>query len=351
MTLLTPATLSLVVLGREELTDLVPPPAPIMASPTTALPLNALVLTSLVQQGNLPALATIRDIAPGMWLDCSQSPLFCEAAAQWNQRETLVWLKEQGFNCETASQGAVKAGSLSMLQLVEELAPDTVDEVTLIQAIDGDHPVIVGWLTEERGVELSYDLVMDVALEGKLPLLQRCYRYGGPEFIDEHHESLLLAAAQGGDIPTVEWLLTTQPEGEYEEMWEYAAIGGKVPLLEWARNQGYDFPSPHIMDKAGGEGGHPSVVEWYLTWREVSWDSVGEGAIEGNQVEMLRWARERGYQYRNKSILMALMHLSKHSLLHLVAEGCPYNKAELHSLISLTHNNEMVLRWLDKYLP
>jgi hypothetical protein len=210
---------------------------------------------------------------------------------------------------------------------------------------------VIEWLVKKKGIELDFGLVMTVAERGDLATLQWCYRNAEEDFIDTYHGTMLMSAAEGGDIPTVEWLLTTGPKGKYKEMWNYAAGAGQVEVLKWGREHKYLFPRNQRMDRTAGTGGQRAVVEWFLTWRKVSWVNVGEGAIEGNHNEMLQWAREHGYQLDETSIAIALAYESKEVFLQLLKDGCPYDRGNLYEVAHMGQDSERLLRWLDKYLP
>jgi hypothetical protein len=320
-----------------------------MASPATICSLAALSFLSLVRAGDIPALNAVRDLHLGVWSDWQKSTVPAKEAARHQQLTALLWLNEECFTFTDAAAGAVDGGSLPALWLVELVAPNTIGRHTLRQALASGRIPVIEWLVKKKGVELDFGLIMTVAERGDLATLQWCYRNAEEDFVDTYHGTILMSAAEGGHIPTVQWLLETGPVGKYKEMWSYAAGAGQVKLLEWGRGK-YRFPSPRKMDHVAGTGGQRAVVEWSLTWRGVGWINVGQGAIEGNQPEMLSWAQERGYQPDETSMAIALAYESKEVFLQLLKEGCPYDRSNLYEIAHMGQDSERLLRWLDKYL-
>jgi len=137
------------------------------------------------------------------------------------------------------------------------------------------------------------------------------------------HEETCCAAAEGGQLSTLQWLHGRVGFGYNIGMTcTGAAKGGHLEILKWARGAGCKWDT-HTCEEAAS-GGHLEVLQWAR--REgCEWNSrTCEGAAFGGHLEVLKWAREEGCEWDSRTCSWAAAGGHLELLKWAISNGCPH---------------------------
>jgi hypothetical protein len=322
-----------------------------MASTVTIPSLVERAFIALIAKGDITGLVSLKELDLGIWREWQHQTRFTVIAALAGQVGALVWLWDEGFRVEAAAMAAARSGCLPALQLLSRAIPEQFTQTLLEEALKNNRVITAKWLVNRYPNIMIPRLTecMDLAARGELELLQWCHTTWGTEFMREIHSYNLQGAAGGGQIPTIEWLLSLFPEFSYPSMWEWAALNGHLEVLQWGAARDYEFPNSRCMDEAAGEGGTVAMLEWFLSYREVDWQMVGYGAARGDNRETLLRAVKEGYTWGNPTFAASLYYQNKEQFLWLLEMECPYDREELYRIANSEGSTEL-LGWLDEHL-
>lgn len=215
-------------------------------------------------------------------------------AAKGGQLATLKWLRKKGFVLlPGVMTAAAESGSLETFQ----------------------------WL-EKKGCPLEVEICDMAARSGCLKLLQRtrelnspwrektsleAFRSGNLEMVKwmkeqecPWHPNNCLKAAQYGHLKLVKWELQENGGKWTQEICKEVARFGGLEILKWARSQ------KKRIWKANYD---TDDVMWVISTNPQkieNWESeIVDSAIEGNQLEVLRWAVKGGAQLKEEHLILA----------------------------------------------
>jgi hypothetical protein len=157
-------------------------------------------------------------------------------------------------------------------------------------AASGGHIHILGWL-RDRGHEQKYDSIMSSAAEaGQLSVIRWAHAVIGGDPGDE--ESCNLAACEG-HVAVLDWFHENGCAREHiAGSLLDAAYWGRLDVLRWARARGYDWDA-RMCANAAAEG-RLGTLRW-LRREGCPWDATAcENAASFGRLRVLRWAVEHG---------------------------------------------------------
>ncbi|PNH02548.1 Ankyrin repeat domain-containing protein, partial [Tetrabaena socialis] len=208
------------------------------------------------------------------WLEgrgCPRTAWVCmEAAQRVDSRERLEWLQQRGYPLtsdllrEAAAHGNVDALEFLLAQGVE------------LGEVDDDPP---------------YDAPHYAASGGHLAALKVLHAHGAP--LDD---GTVAAAAGGGHLPVVAWLVETLGAAEAlaADVFANAAMSGNAELLAWLHEHGCPWDASVFTNAA--RWGSEEQLEW-LAERGCPMESDAEPyrwAVENADLAMLRCLRRLG---------------------------------------------------------
>jgi hypothetical protein len=129
-------------------------------------------------------------------------------------------------------------------------------------------------------------------LYGDVSTLQAAHELGLPCTISER---AVLGAAQAGSIPKLEWLVNRCNNKLPSSVCDFAARNDNVDTLRWLKERGAVF-NQRITEPAA-RAGHVSVLKYlYEQGCEWSSDTCREAAKHG-QLSALKWLHENGCEW------------------------------------------------------
>jgi hypothetical protein len=160
------------------------------------------------------------------------------------------------------------------------------------------------------------DLVLSVKL------LNKTFR----QFVNSLLEDEAKRIHPSADVPS--WALPTLGvasliHSQKQQLMLLAAKGGRLQTVQWAREQG--CPLGYSVSEAAAGGGHLAVLQW-LTQEGCPWDSgTCEAAARGGHLEVLQWALQNGCP-RCSDVCSAAASSGKLELLQCArGNGCPWD--------------------------
>jgi hypothetical protein len=152
--------------------------------------------------------------------------------------------------------------------------------------------------------------------------------------------SFVAAAAFGGEIETIAWLVDRGGRCGAETA-AAAAGSGSLPLLQWLRMHDCAFNATACA--AAARGGHLEVLR-SLREQGVPWDdgTCASGAIGGN-IALIEWARSQGAPWSPQCCAYAAGCGQLQTLKWLRQQGCPWDASTCCSAAADCHFE--ILRW------
>ncbi len=205
-------------------------------------------------------------------------------------------------------------------------------------------------MAQERGATISKKVMHEALVLGDMEIIEWC---NGMVPLDPTDPTLMVSAAEGGHVDTLEWLLgrgcnitvavsavaagaghlhTVQwiwsmetEEIDYitEASCFAAARGGHLEILRWLDFIGLEMESD--LYSAAAEGGHPQVMEWLFS-KDVAWDpDACYRAVYEDHIPVVRWVRSKGIPVADSLCTTAAMRGSAAMLAELVAGGAQWD--------------------------
>jgi hypothetical protein len=172
-------------------------------------------------------------------------------------------------------------------------------------------------LAIDCGLEVSdedaWRLRRPAGFNSDLPTLQLAHKYG---IGWTENTDWLLMGAKSGSVSKVSWLYTRKHYTLPEDVCEAAASSGNVDLLKWLKEKGRQFRTNTC--NCAAEAGHVHVLQ-YLRAEGCEWDEhCFEAAVHGGRVSVLRWLQQHKCPWStrrmcNLAALSGSIHMMQHA--------------------------------------
>lgn len=100
---------------------------------------------------------------------------------------------------------------------------------------------------------------------------------------------LCFAAAAGGHVPILQWVLTEGHDVGAIQVARAAAAAGHLAVLQWCQTAALLDTSDTKLCRTAGEEGHVHIVQW-LHAQQCVWNALtSETAAARGRLEFLQW--------------------------------------------------------------
>jgi len=159
-------------------------------------------------------------------------------------------------------------------------------------------------------------LCLNVALRGNLELLQSLHSEGywlDTKLPSKRHRMFSNKsgfgwyAGKGGNLEILKWAESALAGNDWETdfICDGAAYAGHLEVLQWARNKGFAWSNKTCCNAAGN--GHLDILKW-ATQNGCEWDYLTcSGAAYNGHLDILKWARENGCEWDRKHCVVLAM--------------------------------------------
>lgn len=157
------------------------------------------------------------------------------------------------------------------------------------------------------------------------------------------------AAAEGGQIETLEWLRNNGFEWENLTC-SGAAKGGHLDVLKWLRSEGCPWNNDVYMQAA--KNGYIDIVKWaYANGLTSESSNLCEYAAREGNLEMLQWARENGFEWGRYTMWWGALYNHLPILKWAYANGCvcSYTRSNRLRMFTSTVSWEIIM-WVEDNL-
>lgn len=231
-------------------------------------PLVQSMVNAAAATGNIPVLEWLRFHSP----HCLWSEVTCGFAAQYEQLDTLIWLRAQKPDpCpwdEESFNMAIAGGRIDILNWMKrEGCPwDETAYYTAAKCGGGcnkeKYTAILHWLRSQwSSCPGSQEACSGAAAAGHVSLLQWLRLEEEPPF--PYSSNACTEAAANGQLEALQWLRSQKPPCTWNEgVCSSAAKRGDLEMLQWARSGPDPCRWGHRTCMQAAYYGHLEVLQW-----------------------------------------------------------------------------------------
>ena len=248
----------------------------------------------------------------------------------------LQWAKSNGCSWnETAYIAAGKGGSVPVLRWLRVHGPEggqTTERRCMIAAAFGGHLDALQWLiSDERRPDLLRVCSWEAAKGGHLHVLEWLFSTDSCE----PDTGTLYCAVKGGNLAVLQWLHAHGSRMDGHECF-YAAKYGHLDVLKWVHSKGCGLDSQVFT--AAAQQGHVEMLEW-LHQKQCPWDErVAAGAAGEGHLVALQWLHETGCPWGEETSEAAMEKGHLETMAWLSSAGCPIGDLTM-------------MKWMAECLP
>lgn len=244
-----------------------------------------------------------------------------EAAAQYNHRDIIIWLRSINAQCGSGTvSAAAKAGHFDLLKwLVTNNFPIN-EKCILADAAESGNLEMVKWIHEDVMKFTVRNLYLyGTVVRGHIHILEYFSQY--PTIIDcSLDNELLYYAMHGRQITTVEWLLESGLTPTCNTAYS-AAENGNLKFLRLFHDRGVALNEKTFSSAAFG--GNLEVSQWLLDNNCPYDTSACTSAAEGNHLLALKWLRCNKFPWDERTFAAAMESNNREMIEWLMSEHCP----------------------------
>ncbi len=272
------------------------------------------------------------------------------AAATAGHAGMVAWLVANGcpLDKQRTLVAAAKHCDLQGLQavwgLVDQEATRAAGDSVPCAAAESCTPdacAKVSWLLQTRGVPLSCDGILAAAARvGNFDVVRHVVDTWRGLALGR----VLLAALRRADLAVADWLVdeigVVLPRGWADgqvRLWEAAAAGGSVPALRWLLGRGVPLPrAGRITLLLAARSGGLEAVRFLLDDCGLPWTALSIDVIQLASVELAAWLLQRGNLVLSPLLYSGAAWGTAAMVQWLLQEAhCPFDDATAHTVLSM----------------
>lgn len=269
------------------------------------------------------------------------------SAALSGNLEMVKWaVQEQEIDWTRFSTiRAAQKGHLHILKWLEDFGFELSRYELAQHAVYHEHANILEWCAEVN--PYTSHVIQNAAYGGKLDLLKKIQELN-PSLFADSWDMLLFNATKKGHLDIVQWVSDKMPLNSAVIGW--ATRSGQLNVLKWAREKGFPW-EPRSCWKAVASG-NLELLQWSLlngcSWKEES--SLINAAASSGNLEMVKWIRAQGIDWTDTTLVNAVASGNAELFDWLLENGCPASKMILLCTTAIHSENMRALEWAENQM-